>query len=172
MCASSSIDAVDEPWDTTGTAIRHQRRDIGRVHDDAGHVCILRFEKGSNMATTKQGTIRLLVADDDSDMRLLVRTALAIDGRFRVVAEAEDGLLALDAFRADQPDACILDYRMPGLTGFEVGRQILSERPETGVLLFAAYVPAEVLGEAAALGIRHLRKDLFQDLADILLDMA
>jgi CheY-like chemotaxis protein len=124
------------------------------------------------MTTTRRETLRLLVADDNDDMRLLVRATLAIDGRLCVVAEAEDGLTALHAFREEQPDACVLDYRMPGLTGLEVARQILVERPETLVLIFAAYVPADVLHEAAALGIHHLRKDLFSDLTGTLLEMA
>ena len=121
---------------------------------------------------TLQATVRVMIADDNFDMRLLVRATLGGDGRLDVVAEAEDGTAALDAFRSVRPDVCVLDYRMPGLSGLEAGTQILEEEPDAKVLLFSAYLTPEITEAADRLGMRYLRKDLFMDLPSTVVDMA
>lgn len=121
---------------------------------------------------TLQDTVRVLIADDNFDMRLLVRATLGGDARVDVVAEAEDGLDALDAFRQSRPDVCVLDYRMPGLTGLEAAREILAEVPETQVLLFSAYLTPEITDAADELGVRCLRKDLFMELPAVVVELA
>jgi diguanylate cyclase (GGDEF)-like protein len=60
----------------------------------------------------------LLFADDNEDMRLMVRDLLQSSGH--EVALAPDGLSALAALQAREPDLLILDLAMPGMTGFEV----------------------------------------------------
>jgi DNA-binding NarL/FixJ family response regulator len=121
---------------------------------------------------TLQDTVRVLIADDNFDMRLLVRATLGGDARVDVVAEAEDGDAAVAEFRRSQPDVCVLDYRMPGLTGLEAGAQILAERPETKVLLFSAYLTPEITDAADELGMLCLRKDLFMELPNAVVDLA
>ncbi|HEX6629886.1 MAG TPA: response regulator [Gemmatimonadaceae bacterium] len=64
----------------------------------------------------------LLFADDNEDMRLMVRDLLQSSGH--EVALAPDGLSALAAVQAREPDLLILDLAMPGMTGFEVCRAI------------------------------------------------
>ena len=64
----------------------------------------------------------LLFADDNEDMRLMVRDLLQASGH--EVALAPDGLTALAAVQAREPDLMILDLAMPGMTGFEVCRAI------------------------------------------------
>ena len=61
---------------------------------------------------------RVLVADDDADIRDLVEFKLAAAG-FEVAAVA-DGQAALDHALADPPDLVVLDLMMPRLTGLEV----------------------------------------------------
>jgi DNA-binding response OmpR family regulator len=61
---------------------------------------------------------RVLVADDDHDIRELVQLKLTSAG-FEV-ATAPDGRAALDLALADPPDLLVLDLMMPGLTGLEV----------------------------------------------------
>lgn len=121
---------------------------------------------------TLQDTVRVMIADDNFDMRLLVRATLGGDARLDVVAEAEDGAAALDAFRVTRPDVCVLDYRMPGMTGLEAATQILTEDPDTKVLLFSAYLTPDITEVADRLGIRCLRKDLFMDLPTAVMDLA
>ncbi|MDQ3565220.1 MAG: EAL domain-containing protein [Pseudomonadota bacterium] len=69
----------------------------------------------------------LLVVDDDSVMRLMLRRALERDGY--VVVEAADGQTAMAEFVKHQPDMVLLDAVMPGVDGFEVC-QWLRERPD------------------------------------------
>ncbi len=60
---------------------------------------------------------RILVVDDESRMRRFVRMNLDLEGYD--VLEAENGLVALQRVRDDQPDLVILDVAMPDLDGFE-----------------------------------------------------
>jgi CheY-like chemotaxis protein len=61
---------------------------------------------------------RLLVVDDEPDMRLFVRLALA--GTGYDVIEAVDGRSALHAIDDEAPDCVLLDLRMPGIDGWGV----------------------------------------------------
>ena len=120
---------------------------------------------------TEEATVRVMIADDDFDMRLLVRATLGGDQRLDVVAEAADGQLAIEAFRSAMPDVCILDYRMPGLSGLEAATQILAENPDAKILLFSAYLTAEVTDAARELGVGCLRKDAFMDLPEAVVEL-
>lgn len=64
--------------------------------------------------------LRVLIIDDEAPARMKIRRLLAHDPRFRVVAEAADGLSALQLFDTARPDLALLDIQMPGLDGFEV----------------------------------------------------
>jgi CheY-like chemotaxis protein len=100
----------------------------------------------------------VLIVDDELDMRLLVRTVIEIANEgLVVVGEAADGGDALNVWRGlggpPVPDVVILDNRMPVLTGLEVARLILTERPEQLVVLYSAFLDPTVREEAAAIGI-------------------
>ena len=122
--------------------------------------------------TSGEGAVRVMFADDDFDMRLLLRATLGSDDRLDVVAEAEDGTLAIEAFRNSSPDVCILDYRMPGMSGLEAARRILAEQPDAKILLFSAFLTPEVTDAAERLGVGCMRKDLFMDLPETVLELA
>ena len=82
---------------------------------------------------------RVLVADDEDDIRALVGVAVRRAGCLLVAAEA-DGEAALATARAERPDLVVLDVSMPGLTGLEVCAA-LREDPRTAgvrVLLLSA----------------------------------
>ena len=86
--------------------------------------------------TTPQGT-RVLVADDDPDIRDLVDFKLSQAGY--TVQAVPDGLAAWEAFQEEAPALVILDIMMPGLSGIDVLRKIRdSETPTTPVLLLSA----------------------------------
>ncbi|TAL44586.1 MAG: response regulator [Salinibacterium sp.] len=71
-------------------------------------------------------TNTVVVADDNADIRELVIIAAAKAGMI-VVANVEDGALALEAIREHVPDLAILDVSMPELTGPEVCRQVRAD---------------------------------------------
>jgi DNA-binding NarL/FixJ family response regulator len=60
---------------------------------------------------------RVVVAEDDDDIRVLVRVMLERDGRFEIVAEASDGGGAIDAIIANRPDVVVLDLGLPVMDG-------------------------------------------------------
>ena len=68
---------------------------------------------------------RVLVVDDDDDVRNMTRVSLSFEG-FDVRAVA-DGAAALAAVRADPPDAVVLDVMMPGIDGLEVLRTLRAD---------------------------------------------
>ena len=65
---------------------------------------------------------KILVADDDMNVRFLARQCLEADDM--LVVEAGDGHAALDAFARERPEFVLLDVEMPGISGLEVCRRI------------------------------------------------
>jgi DNA-binding NarL/FixJ family response regulator len=102
----------------------------------------------------RNGTIRVLIVDDEPDLRLLLRTMLTLDQRFEIAGEGTDGGEALMLFEQLRPDVLLLDQRMPVLTGLDVARRVLDEHPDQAVILLSAYLNDAVKAEAAALGVR------------------
>ena len=96
----------------------------------------------------------LLFADDNEDMRLVVRDLLESSGH--EVALVPDGLAAMEAVRAREPDLLILDLAMPGMSGFEVCRAIKSNP-------FTARIPVLLL---TALGSIDSKVEGFEAGAD------
>ncbi|GAB3578460.1 response regulator transcription factor [Amycolatopsis endophytica] len=68
--------------------------------------------------------IRVLIADDQSMVRMGFRMILDAQDDIEVVADVEDGVAAVTKARELRPDVCLLDIRMPGLDGLEVTRQL------------------------------------------------
>ncbi len=91
---------------------------------------------------------RVLIADDDRRLILLVRTFLAAEGY--EVETAADGLAAVEKATADPPDLVILDIMMPGIDGLQACRQIRANAStaDIPILIFSALREE---GEAARL---------------------
>ena len=79
---------------------------------------------------------RVLVVDDDPDVREAVETALELEGHR--VTTAADGLVALKLLRQAEYDAVVLDVLMPNLDGFEVCRRLRAAGNRTPVLILTA----------------------------------
>ena len=113
---------------------------------------------------------RVLIVDDDEDMRFLSASyiRLANDG-LEVAGSASSGQEGLDLWREESPDAIVLDYRMPGRDGLDIAEEILREDPDHPVILFSAYLDVATVARAAELGIRScLSKDRFRELPGLL----
>jgi len=79
---------------------------------------------------------RVLVVDDDPDVREAVETALELDGHR--VATAADGLEAMKRLAQADVDAIVLDVLMPNLDGFEVCRRLRGNGNRTPILILTA----------------------------------
>jgi two-component system cell cycle response regulator len=75
---------------------------------------------------------RILVVDDQPDLRLLIR--LTFEGQGYEVDEAPNGEAALEACASRLPDIVLLDVMMPGIDGYEVCRRLKAD-PRTGRVL-------------------------------------
>lgn len=105
---------------------------------------------------------RVLIVDDSSTMRSIVRKILSAC-RFRLdVHEADEGLAALQRLRREAFDLVFLDYNMPGFDGFETLSEIKRETPRVAVVMMTTTADAEVANRAASLGaLGFLRKPFY-----------
>jgi DNA-binding NarL/FixJ family response regulator len=83
--------------------------------------------------------IRVLIADDHGIVRSGLRMLIERQGDMSVVAEADDGVDALQLTQAEQPDVAVLDVSMPRMTGLQAAREIRSHSPDTRVLLLSMH---------------------------------
>lgn len=96
--------------------------------------------------------VRVVVGDDHPLFRDGVVRALTSSGSIEVVAEAEDGLMALEAIRAHSPQVALLDFRMPGMDGAEVAAAVLRDELPTRVLLVSAHDESAIVFRALQAG--------------------
>lgn len=96
--------------------------------------------------------IRVVIADDTPDIRLLLRAALRREGGFEVVGDAGDGAEAIRITAETQPDAIILDLAMPIVDGLQAIPQILQASPNTRILVMSAFTRSGMQAEALAAG--------------------
>jgi DNA-binding response OmpR family regulator len=97
--------------------------------------------------------VRVLVADDEDDIRALVALAVRKAG-CTVVASVADGAAALEHARAERPDLAVLDVSMPGATGLEVCAALRAD-PETSdirILLLSAGASLDDVAAGLAAG--------------------
>jgi two-component system, chemotaxis family, chemotaxis protein CheY len=119
----------------------------------------------------------ILIVDDEIDMRILLRSAIAMASEgLEVVAEAADGVEAIDVWRAldgpPVPDVVILDNRMPRQTGIEAARQILGERPGQIIVLYTSFLDDTLRAEALEIGIRAcVAKDEMDTLPNLIREL-
>ena len=86
-----------------------------------------------NMSVEDSAPPRAVLADDERLMREQLRARLAeVWPELQIVAEAKNGLEAVQLVQQHRPDIVFLDIRMPGLTGVEAARQIAQLPPAEG----------------------------------------
>jgi DNA-binding NarL/FixJ family response regulator len=110
--------------------------------------------------------MRILIADDHGIVRAGIRLLLERQPGLEVVAEAGDGVEAIDRALAERPDLCILDVGMPKMTGLQAAREIRSHLPDARVLMLSMHDDERYLFEALKAGASGyvLKREADQDL--------
>ena len=94
--------------------------------------------------------MRVLVCDDEREIRLLYRSAFETEGA--EVAVAEDGQRGIDMAAAFDPDLIVLDLRMPKRDGVSALPELVTLCPAAQVVVVSADVPVEQFGLIRDLG--------------------
>ena len=95
--------------------------------------------------------LRVLIADDAPDIRLLLRMYLT-DSRLEVVGEATNGAEAVELATAEKPDAVILDLAMPVMDGLQAIPLIKEASPETKIVVLSGFDADRMAERALKLG--------------------
>ena len=83
--------------------------------------------------------IKVILADDHALFREGTRSILEQEPDIEVVAEAKDGVEAVELVHEFQPDVALIDIAMPRVNGIEATKQIKARHPTTAVLILTAY---------------------------------
>jgi response regulator NasT len=96
--------------------------------------------------------IKVMIVDDTDHVRRMLRNMLELDG-FLVVGEAANGQDAIGSVDKAAPDVVVIDYKMPELDGLETAARIRAKRPEQVMILYTAFVDAELEARAREVGV-------------------
>ncbi|MFO7684142.1 MAG: response regulator [Chloroflexota bacterium] len=98
--------------------------------------------------------LRVMIADDETEMRRSTRLMLTLIPNVEIVATAKNGREALEMARQYKPDIALMDVNMPGMNGLEAIAAMRAERPELACIIISAERDTETLLEAMAVGAR------------------
>jgi DNA-binding NarL/FixJ family response regulator len=99
---------------------------------------------------------RILIADDHSLVRKVLKTTLENHSDWQVCGQATNGLEAVQKAAELHPDLIILDFAMPVMDGLGAARRILSASPSVPILIFTNYYFPSLLVEAGSAGVRQV----------------
>ena len=110
-------------------------------------------------SSTAQATV--LVVDDHVLVRTGVANIISNEPDLQVVAEAANGVEAIEAFERYRPDVTLLDLRMPVMEGVEAVRQIRQRDPGARVIVLTTYDTDEDITRALKAGAKaYVLKDI------------
>jgi DNA-binding NarL/FixJ family response regulator len=96
--------------------------------------------------------LRILVADDHGIVRAGLKMLIERQDSMHVVAEAADGVDAVEAAQRERPDVAVLDVSMPRMTGIQAAREIRAHCPSTAVLLLSMHDDERYVHDALRAG--------------------
>ena len=96
--------------------------------------------------------LKVLVVDDTEHVRDMLVQMLELDG-FEVVGEAASGEEAISLAQSSDPNVIVMDYVMPDLDGLSAAKAIKEDRPTQPIILYTAYLDANVERQARDAGV-------------------
>jgi DNA-binding NarL/FixJ family response regulator len=126
------------------------------------------------MERSAPAPVRLVICDDNDELRALLATLLEHGGALEVVGEAGDGHGAPDVVRAAAPDVVLLDLHMPGPDASRLVRELRAAAPGAAIVTLSGDDPRRAVDAVALDEIAlHLPKTADPlSLRDILTDVA
>jgi CheY-like chemotaxis protein len=110
--------------------------------------------------------MKILVVDDDPDICIMMRALFESEGwDTEEVTSGREALQRRDELSAF--DVLVLDYKMPGLTGLELARNLRAEGISPPMIMCSAYLSPEIEEEAKALGVPTVGKADLQRLVSM-----
>ena len=104
---------------------------------------------------------RVLITDDTAFMRMTLRNVLEKNG-YEIAAEAEDGLQAIEKYKATKPDLVTMDITMPNMDGITAIKKIIEIDPEAKIIVVSAMGQKALVIEALNSGARDFIVKPFQ----------
>ena len=101
-----------------------------------------------------EGGLRVLVVDDDDDLRAAIREVFLMRGF--AVNTARDGAAAVKMARRERYDVVVSDLRLPGMDGLEVTLALKKLRDAPRVVLITAYPEWDTFDEARNVGVERV----------------
>ncbi len=107
---------------------------------------------------------RVLLVDDHALLRTGVANIINQEPDLRVIAEAGDGVQAIEAYERHRPDVTLLDLRMPVMEGVEVVRRIRDRDPQARLIILTTYDTDDEISRALKAGAKaYVLKDISAD---------
>jgi len=104
--------------------------------------------------------VNVMITDDHSMIREGLKQLLELEGEFKVVAEAADGVECISKLEEVTPDVLLLDINMPNMNGLEVLQKMKEKRIKVKVLVLTIHSEVEYLLKAVDIGVNgYLLKD-------------
>ncbi|OXM85772.1 response regulator [Paenibacillus rigui] len=103
----------------------------------------------------------ILVVDDAAFMRLMLKDCLT-EGGHSVIGEAENGIVAVEKYRALKPDVVMMDITMPEMEGIEALRLIRKNDPQAKVIMCSAMGQQLMVVQAIQAGAKDFIVKPFQ----------
>jgi CheY-like chemotaxis protein len=97
-------------------------------------------------------SVRVFVVDDTAHVRKMLVQMLELSG-FDVVGQAASGQEALASVNEADPEVIVVDYKMPGIDGIATAREIRTHRPDQAIILYTAYLDADLQKQAEEAGV-------------------
>ncbi len=123
---------------------------------------------------TNQTTIRVVLADDDAQVREALRKLLAQHPDIEVIGEAADGRAALECAREFGPALVLMDVVMPGMGGIEATRLVRAALPSVRVIALSLHEDRRFVAAMRAAGASGyvLKEHVHEELARALRGVA
>jgi len=109
---------------------------------------------------TAKDSIRIVLADNQSLLRVAVRTILADAEKIEVVADASDGHEALSLVEAHHPNILMTGITLRGMNGLELAARVVKEFPQVRIIVLSKHAAPEYVWQALQSGVAaYLLKD-------------